>query len=122
MLLRRLSRGTLGPRTIQRRVRDLYHGIDTRIIRVIDKRGRKVSKRPVLIRLDLAQLQGASRSELLQAAVNHDARSFFCYQAPRNSVKLRYRLAGRAYRTTRDTTKRVVMVAHGLVKRGRSGA
>lgn len=106
-------------RTVRRLVKDLYYVVDNRVMDTIDRRGRMrvVSKKAAGVDLDVKVLKAMTKEQLLRQAKYYDVKSFFQYRAPKDSMKLRYRVIGKAYRTIRDTTLKVAKKGYGLAKR-----
>jgi len=87
---------------------DFYLELDRYILNTIDHRGykRKAKLHKKAEKINPAEIDGASKEELLKTAHQYDAQSFFRYHAPKTSMKLRYRVASKSYRTGRDIAKK----------------
>lgn len=98
----------------------LYTEVDNKILRSIDKHGykRKVKKTGSQ-QVKTAKLQQTSKQELLVAAKIYDTQSYFQLHSPKSTMKIRYRIASKTYRITRDASKRVAKKSYHLLKAGK---
>jgi hypothetical protein len=99
--------------------KDLYLSIDTAIMKAIDKRG--YTRRQAIKLKQLPDIKAPAGSEEHMIAVwAHDAEAYFQLRGLKEGMKLRYRVAGKFYRVTRDVSKTGAKKMYKTYKRGRT--
>lgn len=78
----------------------LYHTIDKRIMRSINKRGYAVKESKQVIMLP--NTDSNSHQQLMKTVRLYDIATYFQYNPGRKDMKLRYKIASKLYRTMRD--------------------
>lgn len=109
-------------RRLRTQVKELYHSVDAYILGSIDRRGYKRKTKSVKFSdINLSADVVADASRLQQELAQYDSRSFFRLHSPKTAMKLRYRLASKAYRVGRDTTLKTALKTYRLSKKVRRG-
>lgn len=104
---------------VKQQVKSLYLSLDGWILRQIDSRGYTRNTRLKQVEFPHLDLLAADRAELLAVARAYDVKNYFQYRERRTSMKLRYRLAGKSYRTSRDISKTGLKKVYRLTRRAK---
>ncbi len=107
-------------RGVRHQTSGLYRALDLAITSRIERKGRirKPPRRsgtvepisPQVLTLDNVQ-------ELMGLARRYDSAAYFRYRASKSGMRLRYRVVGRVYRTSRDAAKASVKGAYRLARK-----
>lgn len=96
-------------------LKQLYHGIDNKIMRTLNERGER-KKKPVRSHPALAVNDDMGYQALLDAAREYDAKEFFAMKKRvyKHNLKPGYRLVAKGYRVARDSGMAGVKKIYGL--------
>lgn len=108
-------------RKLTRQLKNLYATLDSKVMNTIEYRGRLHKKKMKVVRLPKQRWGSIPRKEVLAIAREHDAKKYLRYLPQKNSIKLRYRLARKAYVITTHSAKKGARGAY-LIVRARGGA
>lgn len=103
---------------LKKQLVSLYTEVDKRIINYIETKGMTPAKKAKILESysgeDMAKV--TSLGKLLYAAHELDVNTYFSYRVPRNTAKPFYKVLGRVYITSRNTTKCMVRGAQKTLK------
>lgn len=102
--------------------KSLYGALDSRIMRLFNKKGyrRNPKTGPLPVMGVRATAHDAAIQELLQLARQYDAKAFFRLNTAKADMKIHYRLAAKAYRSSRDLTVGLMRGSYRLYRKFRS--
>lgn len=103
---------------IKRQVKELYSSLDQAIQHTLHVRGyNQAGANRVSIAPDV--LESGSKAQLQRAAMTYDAQAYFVYNRHASKMKLRYKIASKAYRTSRDVALKSARGVYRFVKKAR---
>jgi regulator of replication initiation timing len=104
-------------RSVRQQLRDTYHSLDAAIIRRIDQRGMAYSKKKRMPSIEAELLKSNNKQELLAVALEYDVDTYFCYRVRAKTMKLRYRVVSKLYRSARNASIHGVKQVHRMARR-----
>ncbi len=101
---------------LKRQIKSVYRNLDNKIMRSIDQRGYTKTFK-TLTRFPVISASVRGKEDLIKIARLYDADNYFHYYPGRESMRLRYRLTGKLYRTTRNVAEKSAKRSYQIVKR-----
>ncbi len=108
-------------RGLRKLMKELYTETDSFILRTIDRRGYS-KKKPKVKKVDeifIDNYENLTTHELLDIVKSYDVKSYFRFHTSKSGMKLRYRIASKTYRVTRDLGKKVAVKSYHQAKRSK---
>jgi len=105
-------------RGLRKQIKELFLELDSYIMRTIERRA--YIQKPHIKKtaaIDTTKLEELNAKELLNIAKIYDAKAYFRFPLLKKGKKLRYRVAGKTYRTSRDLSKKIAVKGYHLVKK-----